>query len=101
MCAEIGNEALVDAPLTTGEDHDRVMALPAYRRWYDKCDRWEDRWRWRQEARASKMREREYERHQRALAKIDEWKDTNASRQAAHAAWKIEDDRRYWPLRRV
>lgn len=49
--------------MDTAADHDRVMALPAYRRWYDKCDRWEDRWRWRQEARASKMREREYERH--------------------------------------
>lgn len=97
----MSEEAEAAKTLTTEQDHDRVMASPNYRRWYDKSDRWEDRWRWRQEARARKMREREDGRHQRALAKIAEWEDANASRQAAHEAWKIEDDKRYWPLRRV
>jgi hypothetical protein len=85
----------------TEDDHDRVMAIPAYKRWYDGQDRWADKFRWRMEARARTMREREFARHKMAIDKINEWERTHASREAAHEAWRIADEKRYWPLRRV
>lgn len=89
------------APLSTTEDHDRVYALPSYRRWLDSRSTWEWKWRQRQEARATKMREKAEVRYSKERERIEAWREKHATSDAAYEAWKVEDERRYWALRKA
>lgn len=87
--------------MTTEQDHDRVMATPSYRRWYDNCHEW--RWKWERDQRhkADKMREKARAKYEADLSRIAAWEDAHASKDASYAAWQVVNDRRYWSLRRV
>ena len=91
-------------PMTTSEDHDRVMAIPSYLDWYyEKRDDWMFRWQQRRRAQASKRLAKAAERYEAERRKIDEWLHGPEGRieDLAFEAWSAENDRRYWKLRRV
>ncbi len=88
-------------PMTTEEDHDRVMAIPSYRRWYDNCHEWRWAWERRRRHRADKMRAKAIAKHEAAMMRISEWERQHAGGDASYAAWQTINDRRYWSLRRV
>lgn len=86
---------------TTYDDHDRVMAIPSYRRWHDAMAEWRYAWERRQGHRADKMRKKAEAKYRAELERIAEWKGEHASTDASYKAWSAENDRRYWKLRRV
>jgi hypothetical protein len=87
--------------LTTSEDHDRVHAIPSYRRWYEGRHDWCWKWAQKQRAKASKMRASAEAKYRAELERIADWENEHSSDDAAYKAWSAADERRYWPLRRV
>lgn len=87
----------LDARTPSELDHDRVMALPGYKRWYEGRGDWQWRWERKRRAKADKMREKAEAKYRAELRRIAAWEDSGD----AYAAWNVEDDRRYWKLRKA
>jgi hypothetical protein len=87
--------------MTTEQDHERVMAIPSYRRWYEDRETWQFDYRNQQYAKARQMREAAKAKYDAELERIAEWEDERTNTSALYEAWSTADKRRYWKLRKV